>query len=127
MRHPLRVDLYIDIHRYIIAARYEQLTLQLSHRPPGLIDSLICVGVSSRIGVGDSDSPKSFPRHFTRSLAALQPERIEQRVIFIRVTMRPAIHSDRRDVARWIEPSRSQRSSQLFADLALHGFKRRVV
>jgi len=79
--------------------------LQLPYRPPSLINGLVCVGVSPGIGIGDCDSSKSLPSHFARSFSALQPERIKEGVVFVGVTVRPAVHGDGCDVARGIEPS----------------------
>src|SRR5579863_5824950 len=98
----------------------------LSHGPPRLVDRLICVSVSTGVGVGDGDSPESPPRYFAGSLAALQPKRIEQRVVFVGVAVRPAVDCNRCDVARGIESPSAECSGQLLADLSLHGLERGI-
>src|ERR1035437_9215103 len=95
----------------------------LPYRPPRLIDGLIRIGIGSGIGVGDGNPPVRFARDFTRCLPAFQPERIEQRVVFVGVAVGPAIHRNRRDVAGRIEATGTKGAGQLIANLALHGLE----
>src|SRR5258708_33140298 len=86
------------------AARHSVLALNnLCHRAIRLIDGLICVGVSARIGIRNGDSSMRLAGHFTRRLAAFEPERIPQRVVFVGIAVRPAIYRNGGNVARRIQ------------------------
>src|SRR5271156_1920027 len=73
---------------------------QLGHGPVGLVDR--CVGVGSGIGIGDRDRAESGSADLVRCLPLL-PIRVEQRVVLVGITVRPAIDRDRSDVARRVE------------------------
>src|SRR5689334_916899 len=97
--------------------------LDLPNRSPCLINCAICIGVGAGVRVGNRDPSKRLARDFARGDAALEPEFIPQRVVFVGVSMRPAVHRDGRNVARRIKTTRTQRSGELFAYFAFDGFK----
>src|SRR5260221_9201998 len=95
----------------------------LLHRSPRLINSTIGVGVGSCVAVRNRNPAGGQPCHLAGNLSTLEPEFIEQRVVFIRVAMRPAVDCDGSDVGCGIEASWAQGRSELLADFALDGFK----
>src|ERR1700693_602096 len=101
----------------------ESASCDLPHRSPCLIDGLVCVGVSTSVGVSDGDAPVGLARYFAGSLSSLQPKRIEQRVVFVGVTVGPTIDRNGRDVACGIEAAGTQCARQLLADVAFHGLE----
>ena len=60
--------------------------------------------------------PKRPARHRARLLAAVEPERIPERVVLVGVAVRPAVDGDGQDVARRIEPAAAQHPRHLVAD-----------
>src|SRR5205807_3984912 len=97
----------------------------LLHRAISLIDSAIGIRISAGIGVGDCQATERLARNLAWSFAALQPEFIPQRVVFIRVPMRPAIDGDRGYIASGIQAARPQCARELLANVKLHGLKLR--
>src|SRR5258708_239211 len=96
--HPLR-DYPADSGAEALTAR------DLLHRPVGLVNRAVCVRVSSGIGVGDGQTAKRFARNFARSLSSLEPEFVPKRAVFVGVSMRPAVHRNRGNVAGGVESS----------------------
>src|SRR5439155_25750702 len=87
-----------------------------------LIDSAIGIRISAGIGVGDCQATEGLAFNLTWSFAAFQPEFIPQLVVFIRITVGPAIDGDRGYVASRIEATGLQSAGELLANVALHGF-----
>ena len=98
--------------RGVIVSVISHPAQQLVHGPMRLIDSRI--GISSRCGisVGDGNSAKTPAADHIRTLI-FRPVRIEQRVVFRCVAVRPAIHGDRGDVASGIETARAEGAGEL--------------
>ena len=94
--------------------------LQLHHRAMSLVNSDIRVSAAAAIRIGDRDAAESCASDDLRSLR-LGDIGVEQRVVFRRITVRPAIDGDCGDVARRIESAGRQGTVQLLADLALEG------
>ena len=63
-------------------------------------------------------------RPITCGAAPARPVRIEQRVVFVGVAVRPAIDGDGGDVARRIEAAGAEHAGELVADVALEGLER---
>src|SRR5206468_405946 len=95
--------------------------LQFLHGPPGLINGAIGVGIRSRIRIGDGNPAERLTRHLAGNLSAIDPEFIPQRVVFVRIAVRPAVHSYRSNIARRIESARPKRTCELIADITFHG------
>src|SRR5207249_8490690 len=98
------------------AAINRKLTLgfsQLLHGPPGVIHHTIRIGVSAGISIGDCDFSKGFACHFAWSFAAFEPELVPERVVFVRVTMRPAVYGDRSDIASRVKAASAECTRQL--------------
>src|ERR1700722_7197696 len=87
--------------------------LQLLHRPVSVINRTVGIGVCTGIGIRDRQPSKRFACHFARSFRAVQPELVEQRIVFISVTVRPAVDGDLQNVPSGIESSRAEDSLQL--------------
>ena len=98
--------------------------MQFFHCAPGLIHGLIGVGSSSRVGICNRDSAKTLAADFARA-RALRPFRIEKIIVFVRVSMRPAIHSDGRDIVRWIESAVAKNARELVTNTSFERFERR--
>src|ERR1700689_2272402 len=88
-----------------------------------LIDGGIRVRPAAGIRIGDGDATELRAPDDVRALG-LRDVRIEQRVIFRRVAVRPPIHGDGGDIADGIETSLPQGASELIADVALEGIER---
>src|SRR5208282_2929146 len=104
-------------------ARDTLILLQFLHRAISLVDGTVGVRVGIGVGVRNRQASEGFARHLARRFAAFQPELVEQRIVFIRVAVGPAVHRDFEDVASRIESSRPKNSQQLLADVALIGFE----
>src|ERR1700761_4336157 len=89
------------------------------HRAITLIDCAICICVCPRIGVRNGDSAERLSGSDAGLRAAFEPELIPQRVVFIRVTMRPPIYCDRGYIFGRIEAAGAQGPRQLIANIAL--------
>src|SRR5215470_17355393 len=63
-----------------------------------------------------------FAANFMRGLAP-GPLRIEQRVVFVTIAVRPTIHGDGFDVSRRIEAARGQAASDLITDGAFESLE----
>src|SRR5580700_7677277 len=111
--------------RHPLATRW--LALQLTHRPPSLIDRPIGKSVSAGIRVGDRDSSEGLARPLTWRFAALQHKLVPQAAVLVGIPVGPAVDRNRQDVPCGIKAARPKGPDQLLADFALHGFKRRVV
>src|SRR5271156_3730232 len=86
------------------SARATRLVLlQFLHGAVCLIDGAVGIGVGSGVGVSDRESPERLARRLAWGLAAFQPELIEQRIVFVGVSVRPAVDGDFQNVARGIE------------------------
>src|SRR5580704_14982713 len=90
-----------------------------------LVYRRVGIGGGSGIGVGDGDAAEPRPPDHMR-LLRFRPFRVEQLVIFVSVTVRPAIDGDVRHTPRRIEPAGAEDARQLVADVALEGFERGV-
>src|ERR1700739_4849109 len=97
---------------------------QFFHRSPGLIHGLIGIRGSSRVRIGDCDSSEALAADFAGTLA-LRPLRIEQVIVFVGVSMRPAIDSDCRNIVCRVEPAIAQDARELVANTSLKHFKGR--
>src|SRR5262245_59422733 len=84
-----------------------------------MIDGAVGVRVCASVGVGNRDSPVPPPRNDARLLAAVQPERIGERVVLICVAVRPAVDRDGENIARGVETTRTDCARKLIADAAL--------
>ena len=89
----------------------------------GLIYSRIRICAPAGIRIGDCDTAKVHAADDVRSLL-LGHVRIEQRVVFRRIAVRPAIDGDGGDVASRIEAARAEHAAELIADVALEGLER---
>ena len=89
-----------------------------------MIDGYIGVGRGAGVGIGDSDAAVRLTADFVRRLAG-RPLRIEERVVFIAVTVRPAIDRNGFDVARRIETTSTQAAGKLIADISFENFEGR--
>ena len=96
---------------------------QLNHGAVRLVDCRVGISRSAGIRVADGDAAKARPADHVRTLRFWHVG-IEQRVVFGRIAVWPAIHGYRLDVTRRIESSGPQRAQQLLADIALKGRKR---
>src|SRR3546814_20952079 len=82
-----------------------------------LFDGDGCRGAAARIRIGGREGAEARTRRLERqSLVG-----IYQRIVFGRVTVRPAIDRDAGDVACRIEAAASQRAAELAPDVALEG------
>ena len=72
----------------------------------GMIDSAVHVGIRSCVGICDRKASERFAGAFAWRLLSLKPEGIEERIVLINITMRPAIDRNCIDVARRIESER---------------------
>ena len=61
--------------------------------------------------------------YFAWSLAAFQPKCIEQRIVFVRIAMGPAVHRDSSNITRRIETAWTQCAGNLIPNIALHRFE----
>src|SRR6059058_5175261 len=86
---------------------------QVLNRAIALIDGAIGVRIGVRVGVGDGNPAQGFARYLAWSLATVQPELVEERVVFVGIAMRPAVHGEFENVARRIETARAQHASKL--------------
>src|SRR6202521_116056 len=94
--------------------------LQFANGAIGLIDSGVRLGACAGVGIGDRDPAERLSSDHPR-LLPLFPIWIEERVgwvMFVSVTVRPAVHRDGLDVPRRIEIRAAQHPSQLIADVA---------
>jgi hypothetical protein len=96
--------------------------VNLFHCPPRLVDRLIRVGKRSRIRIRNVNLTKCLPPNLTRRLTR-RPFRIVQRVVLVRVAVRPAIHRDSLNIARRIESSGTKHPVQVITDVGLEGLK----
>src|ERR1700692_1297887 len=90
-----------------------------------LVDGRVGIGGGAGVGVGDGDAPEPRPPDHMR-LLRFRPFRIEQLIVFVSITVRPAIDGDAPPTAGGIERARTENARQLVADVALEGFERRV-
>jgi hypothetical protein len=90
-----------------------------------LIDGDIRICVTIRIGVRNGDAPKGFPANYARALLFGAIERFEERVVFIGVSVRPAVYGDRLDVSRGVEVPTAQHAAQLIANFPFEHLKGR--
>src|SRR5439155_2952240 len=100
---------YADFRNEVLARE------QFLYCTVSLIDRSVGVGCGSGIGIGYCDPAEAGAADLVRCLP-LRPIGIEQRIIFIGVTVRPAIDRDRSDVARRIEAPRTQHAAELVTD-----------
>ena len=97
---------------------------QLADGAEGLIDSYISVGGGAGVGIGNGDAAARFTTDFVRRLARI-PLRIEERIVFIAITVRPTVNRDGFDVARRIEAAGTEATRELIANVALESFEGR--
>ncbi len=84
----------------------------------GLVDSGIDIGVACGIGVGNRDSPERLAADDTR-LVFFLPIRLIDGVVFVRVTVGPAVHGDRFNVPRRVESPRLEYAVEQVPGFAL--------
>src|SRR3984957_16430270 len=72
------------------------------HRAIGLIDGRVGVRKGFSVGIRDGNAAKGLPPD-DAGLLIFGPIRIEKRIVFVGVAMRPTIDGDRLNVARGIE------------------------
>src|ERR1700728_3974907 len=89
-----------------------------------LIDCAVRIGVCPGIGVCNRNSAERLSCSDARLRAAFEPKVVPQRVVFIRVSMGPAIYCDRGDIFSRVEPAGREGSRQLVADIALECLER---
>src|SRR6476619_1416473 len=105
---------------------HSKLILQeLLHRPVRLIDRGIVVGGGASIGVGDRNAAETRPAKHVRR-RTFRPVRVKQRIVFVGVTMRPAVDGDRRDISFGVEPAGAKDVRQLAANVAFESCKARA-
>src|SRR5271170_4960743 len=92
----------------------------------GLVDRGVRIGGSAGVGIGDGDAAEAGAADDMRRLP-VGPVRIEQRIIFVGVTVRPAVDRDGGNVAGRIETAGTEDARQLVADVALEGLEARGV
>ena len=80
-----------------------------------MIDGYIGVGGGARVGIGDGDTAVGFTTDFVRRLAGI-PLRIEERIVFVAITVRPTVNRDGFDVARRIETTGTETTRELIAN-----------
>ena len=90
---------------------------QFHRRAMTLIDGRVRVCPSAGIGIGNGDAAELRAPDDVRSLG-FGDIGIEKRVVFRRITVRPAIDGNGGDVACRIEPSRRESTGELLADMA---------
>src|SRR5579864_267854 len=93
------------------------------HGTKGLIDGSIGFGFSSRIGIGDGNSPKRLASNHPR-LFFLFPVRIKERGGKESIAVCPAVDGDAVDIAHRIKARRPEHGSELLADIALKSRER---
>src|ERR1700736_1236634 len=59
--------------------------LQLLHSTIGVIDGAVGVSVCACVRVRNRQPAERFARHLARGLAAFQPERVGERIVFISI------------------------------------------
>src|SRR4029077_17636575 len=96
--------------------------VQFLNRAPRLVHGLIRVRGCARVGIRYGNSAKTFAAKLAGTLA-FGPFRIEQEIVFVRVSMRPAIDGDGANVLRRIKPGTSKNARKLVADISLKCFK----
>src|SRR5712692_2319621 len=92
------------------------------HRAPCLVDCFVGVGKRPRIRIGDVNSTERLPADLAGRLTC-GPLRIIERVVLIRVTVRPAVHGDSLNVARGIKSSGGKHAPKLSPDIPFERFK----
>src|SRR5579859_1864525 len=90
----------------------------------GLVDGDVSVGGGAGVGVGDGDTAEALAANLVWRLSR-RPIRIEQGIVFVAVTVGPAVDGDGFDVARGIKPAGGERAGELVANLALEDLERR--
>src|SRR5215471_18676927 len=78
------------------------------HRTIALIDSDVGIGMAIGIGVGDGNPPEGLSANHTRTLGVRTIQRLKELIVFVGVTVRPAIDGNRLNVTRRIETSSRQ-------------------
>src|SRR6266852_449483 len=97
---------------------------QLRSSLGSVIYGLIGVRRSSRIGICDRDPAKTLAANFARALA-LRPFRIKEIIVFVGVSVRPAIHGYGSDIVRWIESAVAKNTRELISNISFERFERR--
>jgi hypothetical protein len=85
---------------------------QFLHTAERLIDGRVGIGRGAGVRVGDRDASRGTASDFVRRLAC-RPLRIVERVVFVAVSVRPAVHRDGFDVARRIEAAVAEDACEL--------------
>src|SRR5713101_2876354 len=93
------------------------------HSAIGLINSRVGVSRSAGVRVSNGDSTELLSPQ-NPGLLSLGPVWIEERVVFVGITVRPAVYGDALDIPCGIEPRRAQHSCQLITNIALEGGER---
>jgi len=88
---------------------------------PSLVDGGVEVRVPSGVGIGDRNIAERLTGGVDNLLAFLLG--FGQRVWGVRITVRPTIYGDGRDIFVGVEASWSQHSRQIFSDLAFEIFE----
>ena len=98
--------------------------LELVHRAVRLVHRLIRVGRGRGVGVGNRDAPEWLAANLARRLPG-GPIRIPERVVLVRVTVRPAVHGNRVNVSRGVESTVFEHTRKLIPNSSLEGLERR--
>src|ERR1039458_718975 len=98
----------------------------LAHGAITLIDGGIGVGMTVSVRVRDLDSPERLPANHTRTFRRRPVERLEQCVVLVGISVRPAVDRNCLNVASGIETAGGEDATKLISHLTLEGFEFRV-
>ena len=70
--------------------------------------------------------PEWLAADHARPLGIRPVERLKQRVVFVSVAVRPAVHGDGLNIPRWVESAAGKHAAELVANVALEGVKGRT-
>src|SRR5262249_37749064 len=88
-----------------------------------LIDSHVSISGRAGIGVGNGDSSELLSADDIRALR-FRPIRVEERVIFVSITVRPTVDRNPLNIFPGVNPSRAQDTRKLVSRFAFEIFKR---
>src|ERR1700735_239941 len=95
---------------------------QLLHSSIALIDRLVGVGGSRGIGVRNGNPPEALSCDIARPFP-LRPVRVPQRVVFVGISMGPAVNRNRLYIAGRIKTAATQHAHKLVADVSFKSLK----